>query len=142
MASHSRIQTKGQKAGPHVCEIKTPGKELGRERCTRKEIKEKTIISNPLMGIDWLPTFANVVDSDLSENKIEMIKEIRGFDHHKRNEKPAMIYDFFHQLHFLISSFPLSWSLCIWIYICFISMHKSGVTWCMTSRVLTQSGQI
>ena len=23
--------------------------------------------------------------------------EIRGFDHHKRNEKPAMIYDFFHQ---------------------------------------------
>ena len=36
-----------------------------------KEIKGKTVLSNPLMGIDWLPTFADVIDSDLSENKID-----------------------------------------------------------------------
>ena len=36
-----------------------------------KEIKGKTVLSNPLMGIDWLPTFADVIGSELSENKID-----------------------------------------------------------------------
>lgn len=35
------------------------------------EIKPNTVISTPLMGIDWLPTFANVTNSNLSENKID-----------------------------------------------------------------------
>lgn len=35
------------------------------------EIKPNTIISAPLMGIDWLPTFASVTNSKLSENKID-----------------------------------------------------------------------
>ena len=36
-----------------------------------KEIKPNTIISNPLMGIDWLPTFAELTNSKLSNNKID-----------------------------------------------------------------------
>ena len=35
------------------------------------EIKPNTVISTPLMGIDWLPTFASVTNSKLSENKID-----------------------------------------------------------------------
>ena len=35
------------------------------------EIKPNTVISAPLMGIDWLPTFASVTNSKLSENKID-----------------------------------------------------------------------
>ena len=35
------------------------------------EIKPNTVISTPLMGIYWLPTFANVTNSNLSENKID-----------------------------------------------------------------------
>ena len=35
------------------------------------EIKPNTVISTPLMGIDWLPTFASVTNSSLSENKID-----------------------------------------------------------------------
>ena len=37
----------------------------------QNEIKPNTVISTPLMGIDWLPTFANVTNSNLSENKID-----------------------------------------------------------------------
>ena len=36
-----------------------------------KEIKSNIKISTPLMGIDWLPTFANVTKANLSENKID-----------------------------------------------------------------------
>ena len=36
-----------------------------------KEIKAKSEISSPLMGIDWVPTFANVTKSKLSNNKID-----------------------------------------------------------------------
>ncbi len=35
------------------------------------EIKAKTEISTPLMGIDWVPTFASLTNSKLSENKID-----------------------------------------------------------------------
>ena len=35
------------------------------------EIKSNTIISTPLMGIDWLPTFASLTKGRLSENKID-----------------------------------------------------------------------
>ena len=35
------------------------------------EIKPNTVISTPLMGIDWLPTFASITNSRLSENKID-----------------------------------------------------------------------
>jgi arylsulfatase len=35
------------------------------------EIKSNIKISTPLMGIDWLPTFANVTKANLSENKID-----------------------------------------------------------------------
>tara|TARA_B100000768_G_scaffold181903_1_gene207283 strand:- start:2707 stop:4122 length:1416 start_codon:yes stop_codon:yes gene_type:complete len=36
-----------------------------------KEIKAKSEISNPLMGIDWVPTFASVTKAKLSNNKID-----------------------------------------------------------------------
>ncbi len=36
-----------------------------------KEIKAKSEISKPLMGIDWVPTFASVTKSKLSSNKID-----------------------------------------------------------------------
>jgi arylsulfatase len=36
-----------------------------------QEIKAKTEISTPLMGIDWVPTFASLTNSKLSENKID-----------------------------------------------------------------------
>ena len=36
-----------------------------------KEIKPSSVISTPLMGIDWLPTFASVTSSKLSQNKID-----------------------------------------------------------------------
>ena len=36
-----------------------------------KEIKPSSVISTPLMGIDWLPTFASVTSSTLSQNKID-----------------------------------------------------------------------
>jgi len=35
------------------------------------EIKPSTVISTPFMGIDWLPTFAKLTNSKLSENKID-----------------------------------------------------------------------
>jgi arylsulfatase len=35
------------------------------------EIKSNIKISTPLMGIDWLPTFANITKANLSENKID-----------------------------------------------------------------------
>ena len=36
-----------------------------------KKIKKGTVIDEPLMGIDWLPTFANVTNSQMSSNKID-----------------------------------------------------------------------
>ena len=36
-----------------------------------KEINRGTIIEEPLMGIDWLPTFAGVTNSKMSLNKID-----------------------------------------------------------------------
>ena len=35
------------------------------------EISAGTVIDEPLMGIDWLPTFANLTNSKLSSNKID-----------------------------------------------------------------------
>jgi len=36
-----------------------------------KKIKSGLVIDEPLMGIDWLPTFANVTNSRMSSNKID-----------------------------------------------------------------------
>ena len=36
-----------------------------------KEIKANTIIDEPVMGIDWMPTFSHITGSKLSENKID-----------------------------------------------------------------------
>ena len=36
-----------------------------------KEITKGTLIDEPLMGIDWLPTFASVTNSKMSSNKID-----------------------------------------------------------------------
>jgi arylsulfatase len=36
-----------------------------------KQIKKGTVIDEPLMGIDWLPTFASVTNSKMSSNKID-----------------------------------------------------------------------
>ena len=35
------------------------------------EIKAKTIIDEPVMGIDWMPTFSHITGSKLSDNKID-----------------------------------------------------------------------
>ena len=35
------------------------------------EIKPNSVIKTPLMGIDWLPTFAKITNASLSENKID-----------------------------------------------------------------------
>ena len=36
-----------------------------------KEINAKTIIDEPVMGIDWMPTFSHITGSKLSTNKID-----------------------------------------------------------------------
>ena len=36
-----------------------------------REIKAKTIIDEPVMGIDWMPTFSHITGSELSDNKID-----------------------------------------------------------------------
>ena len=36
-----------------------------------KEIKANTIIDEPVMGIDWMPTFSHITGSKLSNNKID-----------------------------------------------------------------------
>lgn len=36
-----------------------------------KEIKANTIIDEPVMGIDWMPTFSYITGSKLSDNKID-----------------------------------------------------------------------
>ena len=36
-----------------------------------KDIKANSVISTPLMGIDWVPTFASVTKAKLSKNKID-----------------------------------------------------------------------
>ena len=36
-----------------------------------KKIKKGTVIDEPVMGIDWLPTFASVTNSQMSSNKID-----------------------------------------------------------------------
>ena len=36
-----------------------------------REIKAKTIIDEPVMGIDWMPTFSHITGSKLSDNKID-----------------------------------------------------------------------
>ncbi|MFL2638698.1 MAG: sulfatase [Flavobacteriaceae bacterium] len=36
-----------------------------------KEIKKNTIVSTPVMGIDWLPTISNLTNSKVSNNKID-----------------------------------------------------------------------
>ena len=36
-----------------------------------KEIKANTIIDEPVMGIDWMPTFSHITGSKLSDNKID-----------------------------------------------------------------------
>ena len=35
------------------------------------EIKPNSVVKTPLMGIDWLPTFAKITNASLSENKID-----------------------------------------------------------------------
>ena len=36
-----------------------------------KNIKENTIVSIPIMGIDWLPTISNLTNSEMPKNKID-----------------------------------------------------------------------
>ncbi len=52
-----------------------------------KEIKAKTIIDEPIMGIDWMPTFSHITGSKLSTNKIDG-KNIWPLLTQKENKSP------------------------------------------------------
>ncbi len=52
-----------------------------------KEIKAKTIIDEPVMGIDWMPTFSHITGSKLSTNKIDG-KNIWPLLTQKENKSP------------------------------------------------------
>ena len=64
------------------------------------EIKPKTVISTPLMGIDWLPTFANVTNSSVSENKIDG-KNIWEVLTNKTKESPHEALFFYYHVNSL-----------------------------------------
>lgn len=65
-----------------------------------KEIKPNTVISTPLMGIDWLPTFASVTGSKLSENKIDG-KNIWGILTNESEENPHEALFFYYHTNSL-----------------------------------------
>ena len=76
-----------------------------------KKIKKGTVIDEPVMGIDWLPTFASVTNSQMSSNKIDG-KNIWPLLTSKSNDSPHNALFFYcksNELHAVRSG---DWKLC------------------------------
>ena len=81
------------------CIIKYPG-----------EIKAKTIIDEPVMGIDWMPTFSHITGSKLSDNKIDG-KNIWPLLTQKENKSPHKELYFYYRQNELHAVRSGDWKL-------------------------------
>ena len=81
------------------CIIKYPG-----------EIKAKTIIDEPVMGIDWMPTFSHITGSKLSDNKIDG-KNIWPLLTQKENKSPHKELYFYYRQNELHAVRSGNWKL-------------------------------
>ncbi|MEC7247150.1 MAG: sulfatase, partial [Bacteroidota bacterium] len=75
-----------------------------------KEIKAKTIIDEPVMGIDWMPTFSHITRSKLSTNKIDG-KNIWPLLTQKENKSPHKELYFYYRQNELHAVRSGDWKL-------------------------------
>ena len=75
-----------------------------------KEIKAKTIIDEPVMGIDWMPTFSHITGSKLSDNKIDG-KNIWPLLTQKENKSPHEELYFYYRQNELHAVRSGNWKL-------------------------------
>ena len=75
-----------------------------------KEIKAKTIIDEPVMGIDWMPTFSHITSSKLSTNKIDG-KNIWPLLTQKENKSPHKELYFYYRQNELHAVRSGDWKL-------------------------------
>ncbi len=75
-----------------------------------KEIKAKTIIDEPVMGIDWMPTFSHITGSKLSTNKIDG-KNIWPLLTQKENKSPHKELYFYYRQNELHAVRSGDWKL-------------------------------
>ncbi len=74
------------------------------------EIKAKTIIDEPVMGIDWMPTFSHITSSKLSANKIDG-KNIWPLLTQKENKSPHKELYFYYRQNELHAVRSGNWKL-------------------------------
>ena len=74
------------------------------------EIKAKTIIDEPVMGIDWMPTFSHITGSKLSDNKIDG-KNIWPLLTQKENKSPHKELYFYYRQNELHAVRSGNWKL-------------------------------
>ena len=74
------------------------------------EIKAKTIIDEPVMGIDWMPTFSHITGSKLSDNKIDG-KNIWPLLTQKENKSPHEELYFYYRQNELHAVRSGNWKL-------------------------------
>ena len=74
------------------------------------EIKAKTIIDEPVMGIDWMPTFSHITSSKLSTNKIDG-KNIWPLLTQKENKSPHEELYFYYRQNELHAVRSGNWKL-------------------------------
>ena len=75
-----------------------------------REIKAKTIIDEPVMGIDWMPTFSHITGSKLSDNKIDG-KNIWPLLTQKENKSPHKELYFYYRQNELHAVRSGNWKL-------------------------------
>ena len=75
-----------------------------------REIKAKTIIDEPVMGIDWMPTFSHITGSKLSDNKIDG-KNIWPLLTQKENKSPHKELYFYYRQNELHAVRSGDWKL-------------------------------
>ena len=75
-----------------------------------REIKAKTIIDEPVMGIDWMPTFSHITGSKLSDNKIDG-KNIWPLLTQKENKSPHEELYFYYRQNELHAVRSGNWKL-------------------------------
>ena len=74
------------------------------------EIKANTIIDEPVMGIDWMPTFSHITGSKLSDNKIDG-KNIWPLLTQKENKSPHKELYFYYRQNELHAVRSGNWKL-------------------------------
>ena len=75
-----------------------------------REIKANTIIDEPVMGIDWMPTFSHITGSKLSDNKIDG-KNIWPLLTQKENKSPHKELYFYYRQNELHAVRSGNWKL-------------------------------